>query len=266
MPKRRGASLGILVAAQAAYLVLAAVYLWTHGVPAFGEGRSNPYLAYLALNSVTFPLAVLLLPVVFTIAVRQRITERTGRLLREVWANTLVTMPVVALLFEGFAEGRLGHLVYRIDRPIWFLLGEGFVFLLLADLWFYATHRALHSRLLYRYHKAHHAHVAPTEAATFLALSAAELCISGLLMLSFPLLLIPVHVHVAVACSGIILLFGFFIHEDALMRAPVPPLVNGPLQHQVHHGRARANVNYSLMFTFFDRLFGTYEAPTARRS
>jgi sterol desaturase/sphingolipid hydroxylase (fatty acid hydroxylase superfamily) len=37
--------------------------------------------------------------------------------------------------------------------------------------------------------------------------------------------------------------------------------MNGPSQHQMHHGRGRKNVNYSLVFTFFDRLFGTYAAP-----
>src|SRR6185437_10251773 len=111
-------------------------------------------------------------------------------------------------------------------------------------------HRALHSRHLYRFHKAHHAHVAPTEASAFLALSPAEAWISGVVTLSLPMLLVPVHAHVAVVCAVIILFSGFYIHDGALTGALQLPMVNGPAQHQVHHGRGRANVNYALIFTF----------------
>lgn len=262
MAKRSRASVRTLGVVQAAYLLFSIVYLKSNGFPALGEGTTHPYLAYLALNILTFPLATLLLPLVFTIVVsRRRITARTGTLLREVWLNSLVTIPMVALLFKGFAEGRIGHVSQRPDRPVWFLLLEGLLFLVLADLWFYVSHRALHSRLLYRFHKGHHAHRAPTEAAAFLALSPAEAWFSGVLTLSFPMFLVPVHAHVAIACAVIILFCGFYIHDGALSRTLGLPLVNGPAHHQMHHGRGRANANYALMFTFLDRMFGTYAAP-----
>ena len=262
MTKRSGAPVPILGAVQAAYLIFTVVYLSRNGFPVLGEGRTHPYLAYLALNCLTFPLATLPMPVVFTAVVsRQPITARTGRLLREVWQNSLVAIPAVALLFKGFAEGHIGRVIPRVDRPLWFLVLEGVLFLVLADLWFYVSHRALHSRLLYRFHKAHHAHRAPTEAAAFLALSPAEAGFSGLVTLSLPMLVVPVHAHVAIACAVIILFCGFYIHDGALAHARMLSFVNGPAHHQMHHARARTNANYGLIFTFFDRLFGTYAPP-----
>jgi sterol desaturase/sphingolipid hydroxylase (fatty acid hydroxylase superfamily) len=262
MVKRGSVSVLILGVVQAAYLIFAIVYLRASGFPVLAEGRINPYLAYLAINVLTMPLATLLLPLAFTVVMRrQRIMARTGRMLREVWLSSLVLVPGAALLFKGFIEGRIGHLVRRLDRPLWFLFLEGVVFLVLADLWFYASHRALHSRLLYRFHKAHHAHLAPTEGMAFLALSPAEAYFSGLLTLSFPMLFFPVHAHVVIVCAAIILLSGFYIHEGALLGAPGLPLINGPAQHQMHHGRGRENANYALLFTVIDRMLGTYAAP-----
>lgn len=248
---------GVLVAVQAGYLLLALVY----GLPAFDEGVTYPYASYVALNALTFPTASLVMPLFFTVVVaRQGFTARTGKMLKGSWLNTLVMIPAVALVFKGLAEGWLGHFMRRLDRPLWYLVLEGAAFLLLADLWFYVTHRAFHSRLLYRFHKAHHAHRTPTEAATFLSLSATESYVSGVFMISFPTLVIPVHAHVAIVCSAIVLLSGFYIHAGSLAGAPGLPLFNGPTEHQLHHGRGRKNANYSLVFTVFDRLFGTYAA------
>lgn len=264
MAKRSGVSVPILGVAQAAYLVFTIVHVWRHGFPIFGEGSTNPYLAYLALNTLSLPLATLPLPLLFTVVAsrQQHITARAGRMLREVWLNSLLLVPGAALLFKGVVEGRIGHVIQRLDQPLWFLLLEGLVFLVLADLWFYVSHRALHSRLLYRFHKAHHAHRTPTEAAAFLALSPVEAYVSGLGTIAFPLFLVPVHAPVVIGCAVIILLCGFYIHEGALLRTPGLPLINGPAQHQLHHGRGRVNANYALLFTILDRMFGTYAAPS----
>lgn len=260
---KRGVTLITLGVVQAVYLIVSALYIHHNGFPVLGEGRTNPYLAYLAINTITIPLATLLLPILFTLAVSRRpITARTRRMLREVWLNSLVFVPAAALIFKGFIEGRVGQLVLHSDRPLWLLLIEGLVVLLLADLWFYATHRALHSRLLYRFHKAHHAHLVPTEAAAFMALSPVEAYLSGLFMISFPMVVLPVDARVMIGCAGIILFFGFYIHEGALLGAPALPLVNGPAEHQLHHGRGRKNANYALIFPFIDRIFGTYAAPS----
>ncbi len=262
MGKRRGASVVVLGVAQAAYSIFAVVYVATKGWPVFGEGRTNPYLSYVALNVFTMPLATLALPLVFTLAMsRQPITARTAKLLKAVWLNSLVMIPAAALVYKGLTEGWIGHFSARVDRPVWFLVLEGAAFLMLADFSFYVTHRALHSRLLYRFHKAHHQHRTPTEAATFMALSPAEAHLSGILMITFPMFLIPVHAHVLIVCLGIIVFSGFYVHDGALVRALRVPFINGPAEHQMHHARGRENANYALIFTFLDRLFGTAAAP-----
>src|SRR5690349_9879292 len=53
MASRSVASTWTLGAVQTGYLLFAAVYALRHGLPVFGEGRHNPYLAYLALNIFT---------------------------------------------------------------------------------------------------------------------------------------------------------------------------------------------------------------------
>jgi sterol desaturase/sphingolipid hydroxylase (fatty acid hydroxylase superfamily) len=58
-----------------------------------------------------------------------------------------------------------------------------------------------------------------------------------------------------------VLATGLYIHEASLVDAPGLPLVNGPAHHQIHHAGARSNVNYGLIFTVFDRLFGTHAEP-----
>jgi sterol desaturase/sphingolipid hydroxylase (fatty acid hydroxylase superfamily) len=265
MGGRRKPSVWVLAAVQIAYVGFAVVHVARDGVPSLGDGAVHPYAAYLALNVFSLPLATLLLPLLFTALVSpRRITARTGDLLLQVWRSSLALVPLAALLFKAFAEGWMGHLVLRRDRPLWFLALEGAGFLLLSDLWFYLSHRALHTRLLYRFHKEHHAHPAPTEASAFLALSPGEAYFSGALTVSLPIMLVPIHAQVAGACAAIILFFGFYIHAGALAGATWLPLVNGPAHHQMHHRHGLKNANYSLLFTVFDRLFGTYVAPSTR--
>src|SRR5262245_46642197 len=142
MAERRRASVLVLGAAQAAYLGFAVVHLSSDGLPALGDGTTHPYSAYLALNVFTLPAATLIMPLLFTVIVcRQRLTAQTGRLLLEVWRSTLVLLPAAAFAFKAFAEGWIGHLTFRLDRPLWFLVLEGAAFLLLSDLWFYLSHR-----------------------------------------------------------------------------------------------------------------------------
>jgi sterol desaturase/sphingolipid hydroxylase (fatty acid hydroxylase superfamily) len=267
MAGRSRPSVTVLAVVQVAFLAFAIAHISRNGLPALGDGAVHPYGAYLALNVFSLPLATLLMPLLFTALVSpRRVTARTGELLLEVWRSSLALVPVAALLFKAFAEGWMGHLVFHRDRSLWFLILEGAGFLLLSDLWFYLSHRALHTRLLYRFHKEHHANVAPTEASAFLALSPVEAYFSGALTVSVPMMLIPVHAPVAVACAAIVLFFGFYIHAGALAGAPWLPLVNGPAHHQMHHRRGLKNANYSLLFTVFDRVFGTYVAPSAGQS
>jgi sterol desaturase/sphingolipid hydroxylase (fatty acid hydroxylase superfamily) len=261
MERRRGRERGLLVVlavVQLVYLGVAGRQLLAHGWPVVGEGRVNPYLAHFAVQVVTFPLAILGVPVLFTLAVsRRRLTARSLDLLVEGWRNMLLLTPAVALGFKLFFEGSVGQVTFRSDRPLFVLVGQGLLYLLVADLWFYLTHRALHSRALYRFHVDHHLHQAPTEALAFFAVSPFEVVLSGLLLVFVPALIVPVHAAALGAANLVILAAGLYIHESTLVATTPLPGFNGPAEHQRHHQHGRRNQNYGLVLTAFDRLFGT---------
>jgi sterol desaturase/sphingolipid hydroxylase (fatty acid hydroxylase superfamily) len=257
-----GSGAAVIFAAEILVCALATGYLAVHGWPKLGEGRVYPYWRYLVLNAATYPVAQLVVPLVFTKLVSRRpITRQSLALLRDGGVNMLLTLPAVALGFKAFLEGWVGHVTYRVDRPLWVLFGEGLLFLLLADFWFYVSHRASHTRLLYRFHVSHHTHKTPTEASAFFALSLVEVSVSGLGMVFFPLFFLHIHVVAWLVGTGVILLFGLFIHDSTLVSSALLPILNGPTEHQLHHRRGRKNANYSVMFTHLDKLFGTYAAP-----
>lgn len=252
----------VAVVVQGILWVWAFGYLDRHGWPTFGEGLVNPYLGHLAFHSITYPLAVMLTPVLFS-WLSGGLSRTTVRGLFDAFPNVLWSLPVVALGFKACLEGWIGRVTFSAGLPIWLLILQGALYLVLADLAFYVSHRALHLRPLYRFHKVHHTHRAPTEAIAFFALSATETFVSGLFTMFVPVLILPIHVGVWAAGASLILLGSCFIHDrGSLARSPRSLfLLNGPAGHQIHHGRGRRNVNFGLLFTTWDRVFGTYAAP-----
>ncbi len=251
----------VAVVAQVVIWIWAAWYLSVHGWPTFGEGIVNPYSSHLALHAITFPLVTLVTPLLFSLLSGRGVTRRTLLGLFDAFPNVLLALPAAALGFKAFLEGWIGDVVFTCDRPLLVLLGEGVLYLVLADLAFYASHRALHLRPLYRFHVTHHAHKAPTEAIAFFALSATETYVSGLLTLFFPVLFIHIHVLVWIVGAALILLCGCFIHDRGSVARSPRYILNGPAEHQLHHRRGRKNVNFGLIFKTWDWVFGT-RAPT----
>ena len=128
------------------------------------------------------------------------------------------------------------------------------------DAWFYWTHRALHSRLLFpRAHVAHHHSRTPTAWAAY-AFAPAEAVLQAIFLPLF-LLCLPMH--------GIIL-FLFLAHmilRNALGHSGHELMPAGftrhwlgrwfttSVHHDLHHSEGRHN--FGLYFTWWDRLLGT---------
>jgi len=139
------------------------------------------------------------------------------------------------------------------------LLVEATAFVLAFDLYFYALHRLLHTRLLRRVHAVHHRSRTPT-VLTALAFHPLE----GALIIAFtPLVVWLVPLHLASLGVG-----AAFLSASLLLahcgREPfpaawrrVPPLAwyVTPSVHQRHH--AEPDCNFGATFVVLDRLCGT---------
>ncbi len=172
-------------------------------------------------------------------------------------AGGAITFSVYALFPQAFAQpGVLAR--WTGDPRVKFLVA-----CVLLDLWMYWWHRANHRvSWLWRLHRMHHRD-AEMDVTTALRFHPLEIAISAVLHLG-------VCAVSGVSWPALVAYFAlfqpviFFHHSrvvlpsgsDALLRA----LVVSPAMHHLHHSTVRAETdsNYGSVFSFWDRMFGTY--------
>jgi len=161
-------------------------------------------------------------------------------------------LPLDASLFDGWPfPGLLGA-----------VLGLALA-VLLFDLWMYAWHRANHELpFLWRFHQVHHTDPA-MDVTTALRFHPGELLISSLLN---PLVILALGMGLTqlILYKSVMLAIILFHHSnlrvpsrwDARLRWLIVP----PSMHRVHHSRIarETNSNYGTVFSFWDRLFGSF--------
>lgn len=131
------------------------------------------------------------------------------------------------------------------------------------DLWMYLWHRANHEILfLWRFHQVHHTD--PTmDATTALRFHPGEFLISSLLN---PIVVLALGMGLAeltlykAAMLAIILFHHSNVRVPAALDARLRALIVPPSMHRVHHSNlpAETNTNYGTIFSFWDRLFGSF--------
>lgn len=135
--------------------------------------------------------------------------------------------------------------------------------IVLLDFWMYVWHRLNHRvPLLWRSHRMHHADFAmdvtsATRFHLFEQLAAATLRLGVLLLLGIGLLELLVYETLVVAIT-------MFHHANITLGwldRPLRWLIVTPRFHQIHHSRERieTNSNYSVLFSVWDRVFGSYQ-------
>jgi sterol desaturase/sphingolipid hydroxylase (fatty acid hydroxylase superfamily) len=145
----------------------------------------------------------------------------------------------------------------------WGLVGAGFaLFGLIAfnDLWFYAVHRVLHTRWLFkRIHSVHHrsVDVNPLTSYSFHVIEA--LLITGWVIPVALLVPLPIPVLIAAQVLGltnnVMSHLGYELLPRWWVRAPLLRWTNTATFHSLHHERYRGN--YGLFTRVWDKLFGT---------
>lgn len=131
------------------------------------------------------------------------------------------------------------------------------------EIWFYISHRLLHTRSLYFIHKQHHV-AKVTSPLTALSFSVFEriIIISGslgfIVLISFFLPISPLGTALYLLVNYVLNLFAHMNVElvsPQILKNPLGRILNTPTYHALHHGRY--NGHYGLFTPFMDRLFNS---------
>ncbi|MBI3317832.1 MAG: sterol desaturase family protein [Candidatus Omnitrophica bacterium] len=179
----------------------------------------------------------------------------------------LVNAAALTLFFSGLIAssarwGQMGSLglLHRLPLPPSWHAAAGF---LLFDLWMYGWHRANHALpWLWRFHRVHHSDDA-VDASSAYRFHLGEMLISTLLRLAvIPLIGISLRqlVFYELILQPVILFHHSNINLPETLDRWMRSLVVSPNMHRVHHSDIpdETNSNYASIFSFWDRLWGSY--------
>lgn len=175
--------------------------------------------------------------------------------IRTVLVYTVLAVPMVWAFRHGWLKSYQGSV-----GPLGFVAYLA-ALVLAHDTWFYWTHRAMHTRLLYkRFHRFHHRTVTPT-AWTAYAFAIPEAALMFLFMPIF-FAILPTPTPVVFTFLGIMILrnamghAGLELHARGWASHPVLRWIATTTHHDIHHGTSY-NHNYGFYFTWWDKLMGT---------
>ena len=183
--------------------------------------------------------------------------------IRQSMVSILVTSTSVSL---GLFSQHMGWAPKPWDLTWWNALPLFFLCMVISDLWFYAAHRLLHTKLFYRHHAWHHRSVAPTawshDSMTVVdtALSQAHHTLMVFIIPFPPLIILANRAYDQI--NGTFGHAGFEYFASPTARFPSPMLC--VLFHDQHHSEFR--YNFGNYFSFWDRVFGTIAPDYDRRT
>ena len=144
--------------------------------------------------------------------------------------------------------------------PVWHLPLSVFLYLAVQDTWFYWSHRAMHTKRLFRLAHAVHHESRPPTAWTAMSFHPIE-SVSGSIVLPILVFVVPIHI----AMIGVVLTIatvmgvtnhmGWEVFPRALVHSPLGKWLITASHHERHHEEYRCN--YGLYFRFWDRVCGT---------
>lgn len=184
---------------------------------------------------------------------------------KETLANTVILIGYIAskIISTGYFLGILEFAGrFAFFHPPVNLLTVVVTFIL-TDLCFYWYHRISHTvKFFWAFHLTHH--------------SSQAMNLTTAYRINWFTAIINPYFYIPVALSGLSplvivlsysanLFYQFFMHTEAVGKIPlVEGILNTPSAHRVHHGSNLIYIdkNYGGVFTFWDRLFGTYQPET----
>lgn len=230
------------------------------------------YLQLRDLSNYVFMLALVLVPVVELAWPRYRSTTRelvrhTGRNIG-LWLSGIVVSSIplgsLMVMMMYWLEINQVGLLYQVDLPPPVMLIAGVLILDFAD---YLFHRVSHQvRWLWLLHAVHHSDTAVDFSTALRTHPLHILLILGWKLSLLAAFGIPIWIFMVRELLAIpVNLFhhGRFSLPDGLDRL-LRRLIVSPAMHRLHHSPrfAETNSNYSTLFSFWDRIIGTYTEPS----
>jgi sterol desaturase/sphingolipid hydroxylase (fatty acid hydroxylase superfamily) len=174
---------------------------------------------------------------------------------RTVMVYVAVAIPVVWAFRNGYLGAHHGAV-----SPLGFA-GYLLAIIVAHDTYFYWTHRAMHTRLLYKhFHRFHHRTITPT-AWTAYAFAVPEAALMALFM--------PLYASLVITPGPVLFTFlaimilrnamghaGLELHPAGWASHPLLKWISTTTHHDMHHGTSY-NHNYGFYFTWWDKLMGT---------
>ncbi|MFT7616038.1 MAG: sterol desaturase/sphingolipid hydroxylase (fatty acid hydroxylase superfamily) [Candidatus Woesearchaeota archaeon] len=172
-------------------------------------------------------------------------------------ANTLLSVFIIVVVIDlssGFG------LLYHVSLPVWL---SGLIAILLLDFYLYWWHRLNHViPFFWKFHKVHHSDT-QVDVTSSVRFHTVEVLLSGLFRIPV-LILFGIGLGPLVVYELLFLPIVYFHHSnikipesvDRVLRWVIP----SPHMHRVHHSKkmVETNSNYTSLFSFWDRIFGSY--------
>lgn len=188
-------------------------------------------------------------------ATRADLSREVFAAIRTVIVYTVMAVPMVWAFRHGY--------LHEYREPIGALAFGGYLtaMVLAHDTWFYWSHRAMHTRPLYRaFHRFHHRTITPT-AWTAYSFAIPEAAVMFLFMPVW-FALVPTPVPVVFTFLAIMILrncmghAGLELHPRGWASHPVLKWISTTTHHDMHHSTSYAH-NFGFYFTWWDKLMGT---------
>jgi ferredoxin-NADP reductase/sterol desaturase/sphingolipid hydroxylase (fatty acid hydroxylase superfamily) len=176
-------------------------------------------------------------------------------------AITFLIFAIMDVCFLYLESKGYTRIYFNISDYGYLWLGVSFfIVLFIDDMFFYWSHRAMHTPSLYKFfHKVHHESTDPSPLTAF-AFHPSEAVIEQLMHIVLPFLL-PLNFWLIIAwqifsmLNNVLAHLGYEIYPKGWVKFPLLQFKTASTHHNMHH--QLFNGNYALYFTWWDKWMGT---------
>jgi len=210
-------------------------------------------IAYLGMASISYVLFFDRSRLTHPRFLKDQIKQEIAVAMRSIPVVAIYTLPWFLLEVRGYSK--LYEDPFQYGKFYFFF--QFVLFLAFTDGLIYYIHRGLHYPFFYKHlHKTHHKWIAATPFASH-SFAPLDGYAQSLPYHFFPFLF-PIQKHAYVALFMFVNVWTVLIHDGAYFANN--RVINGAACHTLHH--LYFNYNYGQFTTFWDRLGGSYRAPT----